>query len=546
MGNSNVTPTPTKPQILPKTLLEMIDEINRSSPGSTYFNTTNDFCVYLKIITEKGYTLSRLKEDVRIGQGYVYFLESHAQQGFSDIQTESTPIPDHQSQFDIFQYFADGINSLFGIKEGLETTSPSTSPPTQVYEPDNIILSKFGITDFNVQLKKTEDILRTYGVKDLSSDKEWTNIIKVIDKLSYLSITFENLEEFVNLMNDFGANAIKKWYDVLTKLTYIKITGYANIKQFILLITQFGVKYDTNFTHFIEVLVSFKTDLSSSMNPITKFVRDMKDVGYRYDQSQTYVDNIITYFIKCRYTLDTYSYRSNSNSINSIMGYSGETCKTNPNILPPSGLPSMIVRSFYGLNTKLPHFSNSLYDIRTPSLLEDLQFCDVIDSMQQAYMIANESVNSYNDATANFIPNSETIVPFFYSREFFQIYNDIDKYNNYPKVVSLMRDVAKGMDNFSATLNGIPEQKDNYNMYISLAKTIRVFPVICFQWLSYRIKTQCSNNPECKLQNYSVEVNPQPTDYSKYVNPNLTYSKAGEPTNIKPQPVKYRPSNPIL
>jgi len=525
IDKSNVTPTPTTPKIVPKTLLNMIDEINGSSTGSTYFNTTHDFCVYLKIITEHGYTLSRLKEDVRIGQGYVYFLESHSQQGFSDMNNESITTPPNKSQFDIFNYFVDGVNALFGKKEGLT----NTTTPKKMTDADNIILIKFGINDFNVKLKSAEDTLRKYGVKEVSDDSEWNNIVKVIDKLTKLSITFDNLDEFVELMQKFGADRISKWYKVLDRLTDVKIKGYPNIKEFILLIMDFGVRYDTNFNHFIDVFVNFKADLSSSLDPIKTFIGDMKYVGYRYDQNQSDVDNITIYFTKCRYTLDTYS--SGGSVVSGSTGYSEEKCKTNPSILPKFGLPRLIVRSFY--KYKLPHFSNILYDIRTPSLLNDLPFCDIIDSMQQAYMITEKDVKSYNDATANFIPNTELVVPFFYNTEFFQIVNNFGSYSNdYKKIVTLMRDIANGMDRYSITLKDVSESINDYKLYLSLAKTIRTFPIICFQTLSYRIIKEC-NNTKC-----SDIIK----DYSKYVNPDLSFSKAKE-ANISNN---FRPSKPIL
>jgi len=349
----------------------------------------------------------------------------------------------------------------------------------------------------------------------------------VLDRLTKLSITFNDLEEFVKLMQDFGANEIQKWYKVLDKLSDVKIRGFDNVKTFILLITGFGVRYEPTFIPFMEIIMQFGADFSTSLDTIIDFVGDMKYVGYMYDRNQMEVDGLINYFIRCRYTLDTYRGGSSTNSSGM---YSSVACAKDPKIMPPTGLPQLLVRTFY--EYKSPNYSNRLYDIRTISLLDNLPFCDVIDSMHQAYMLANndDNITSYNGVTQNFIPNATLVTAFFYKEEFFQILNKPSAYTD-EKVVLIMRDIANGMDRYAITIKDKPEYFDSYVIYISLAKTTRSFPAVTFQYMSNLIATTCKDGCLDLKQSYS-----------KYIDAGSSYSKAdtSDPNG------SYRPSKPIL
>jgi len=130
-------PVPTVPVIRPKTLIGMIDQINSASRYSRYFsNTEGDFYVYLTILIEHKYSISRILDDVRIGQGYIWFLNNHTKQGFDTIND----VPKEPEGF--FYYFINGVNSIFGIepskKEGLTTPPKKTEP--KILDSDNKII----------------------------------------------------------------------------------------------------------------------------------------------------------------------------------------------------------------------------------------------------------------------------------------------------------------------------------------------------------------------------------------------------------------------
>jgi hypothetical protein len=503
------------PQVKPSNLIDMIDRIINRSRNSKYFSNGN-FYQYLQVLIDNKYQLSNVLEDVGLGKEYKQFLET-TKQGFTTI----TPQSNKTSEFDIFQYFTDGFNSFFGMTPvNKEVEGMNPTPKAVITEADNVILKRFGITDYNEQLKSVKSILFKYHIHEINpKNTRWRNMINLIDNLTKVQITLDKLPQFVQLMVQFRAVRIIQWYDVLEKLTFLKITGYTNIREFIILISNFGVMYANNFNRFINIMVEFKADLSNSLVSMVTFVSDMIYIRYRYNTNANNVDNIIRYFILCGYTLTTYS------SSNNNMVYSSALCSKNPNTLPTPGLPRNIVISFY--EYKSPAFQNDLFDIQNLSFVKDMSFCDIIDSMQQAYMIASPNVTSYNGATQNFIPNVTKLIAFLYKSEFDQIIQKPGSYQNYNKRFRLIKDLANGVDSYKQSLKDKAEFRDDYNLYTSLAKTLNAYPILCFQYLSNFIRTNCSK-PNCEV--------------SKYVDVNGSFSKArndGKPTN-------YRQSNPIL
>jgi hypothetical protein len=398
------------------------------------------------------------------------------------------------------------------------TSPPPTTPPV-IMDSDTVVLTKFGLTDFNAQLKSVEDTLLKYNVQEIDpANTKWRNIVNVIDKLTKLSINISNLKEFIVLMVDFKADKISKWYDVMEQLTYVKIKGFTNIKGFIELIIKFDIIYSQNFKDFINIIVIFKADLSTSLIPIRNFVEDMIYVGYKYNVNRKNVDDIIYYFIACKYTL--YSYSDNFPST-----YSSERCIKDKNVLPPSGLPSKIVRSFYDYRS--PNLQNDLYDIRNVSLLENIPFCDTMDAMHQAYMIASPNTKSYNKITQNFSDQITKVLAFLYKEELEKIITKPTSYTDYKKRVAIIRDMKNGMIRYTESLKEKAETIDDYKLYLSLSKTMDSFPVLCFQILSNYILKKCKDT-NC--------------DLLQYVDTDFTFHKArsdGKPTN-------YRKNDPVL
>jgi hypothetical protein len=525
-------------QITVNTLTSWIDDINRSSNTGYFSNKEGDFNKYLKIIIEKSYTTSRLKDDIKSGQKYITFLKENKiieeqKQNFTTLTDSGNTIM--QYIFNLRNsYFVSPVNprtptatrpvffaesvfySLFKRTEGMET-------PTQIKPSDTDILARFNVTDFNAQLNTVKIELKKYNLSQIDTNNtEWNNMINVIDRLTKLKITITDFDNFIQLMKEFGANTIKEWYDVLDKLTKIKIQSYSNIKIFIELLTGFGVLYNTNFVAFITIITEFNADLSKSLDPVTGFVDDMKAIGYKYNTNQKEVDSIVRYFAKCNYTLNTYKRDKSSET--------GFDCNNLSETVDNSiiGLPSLIVRSLHSY--KSPNsINNNLYDIQFPGLIEkNVTYCDVIEVLHQAYILA-KNLTSYNKENAIISTNLSIIVSFFYAEELQNIVKSLKSYAPTDKRNLLMRGVSDGMINYSKIFKNDPQRQSEYKMYTSIANFIRIFPALSFQYLSSEIISKCGTDPNC--QYYTVNVNPE---YSN--------SKASTTDST----INKRPNGPVL
>jgi hypothetical protein len=388
---------------------------------------------------------------------------------------------------------------------------------------DYATLQRFNIKDFNVELQGVENKLRRYGVKNIDRKKsEWRNIINVIDKLTKLDMTIQNLDAFIQLMEKFGAKNIIEWYNVLERLTELKIKSFNNIKIFIELITDFKVRYSTNFVDFIETIVIFKPDLSSSLDPIIEFIGDMKAVGFRYDTNSEDVRNIVRYFAACKFTLDTYKHMEET----PITGF---VCNNTSSSIDNTiiGLPSKLVLSFHSYNTA-NGIQNGLVDLkRQPGVIINEQYCDVISAMHQAYMIS-KNLSNYNGENTLIVPNVINIAAFFYKEEFDNILGKINAYSDANKRIELMTGVSNGMINYANMFKTDPTRQNTYEDYNKLAKIIRLFPAVMFQYMSNEFISKCGSDNSCL---YSTTVNP-------------IYSECKASTTNKL--VNYRPHEPVL
>jgi hypothetical protein len=505
--NQNVTPT---------ILISWIDEINRTATSGTYFsNDSGDFDTFLKILIEGKYTTSRFKNDVSIGQTYDEFMSMHP--------TPTTPPAPSQSQqqnfsnmtynndnMDIFQTLERWFLYMLGMNrytENMESSGMSAS--------DKSILNNFGITDFNEQLLSVENKLRQYGVRDMdSSQTEWKNIVNVIHKLTLTKITINELDDFVKLMDEFGAKSIKEWYDVLDKLTQIKIESYDNVKTFITEITKFGVIYKENFDLFIQYLKIFKSDFSSgNLIPVITFMNDMKKTQntYQTNQGTVVVNNIIQYFTNYNFTLMLY-YSGSSFSI----------IKCDQII--PKNFPSLLVNSLYDYGTK-GSYGNNLYDIQANHNSQTLfEACDIVNAMHEAYMIAN-SKGEYNGHTALIDPNVTIISSFFYKEEMDAILNKPNHYSSHIKRVLIINDIADGMVRYSEVFK--VDRKQDYELYNNIAKLLKIIPAVAFQYLSNEFISKCDGK-DCW--------------YTVYVDP--VYSECKASTSNKT--INYRPKPPVM
>lgn len=512
-------PSPASPpdaNVTTVTLISWIDEMNRSSKSSTYFsNNEGNFDTFLKILINTKYTTSRLKSDIGIGQTYDEFMNMHSNE---DVPPKPTSQPQlqgfsnmayNENDMDVFQIISRWARSLLGMNQYVETLES-----TEASESDKTILNKFGITDFNQQLLSVENKLRQYGVKDMDSTKtEWVNIVNVIDKLTLASITINQLDDFVTLMINFNAKTITEWYDVLDKLTQIKIQSYDTIKTFLTEITDFGVKYKHNFDLFIQYLNVFESNFSDgNLTPIITFMKDMKKTQntYHLTEGTNVVNEIIKYFTNYKFPLMVYYSNSPFNACEKTL---------------PKNFPSLLVNSLYDYGNT-GSYGNKLYDIqanKNPQIL--FKLCDVVNAMQEAYMITNLR-NEYNGRIALIVPNVAIISSFFYQEEMNKIVKIKDHYSSNSKRVSMINDIADGMIRYSAIFKA--DRKTEFDLYNNIAKFLKIFPVLSFQYLSNEFMEKCSDNKECW--------------YNLYVDPGYSECKASTSNRT----LNYRPKPPVL
>jgi hypothetical protein len=145
--------------------------------------------------------------------------------------------------------------------------------------------------------------------------------------------------------------------------------------------------------------------------------------------------------------------------------------------------------------------------------------CDMANYMQEAYMIA-VGLDSYNDIPSFIIPNVKIIASFFYKEEMDNIIGDTNAYSNMKKRVLMMRNISKGMIEYSEMFK--TERINDYKLYSSIANFLVLFPALSFQYLS-------------------TEFYSKNGLYSQYVDPTYSECKASKVNKS----INYRTSDPI-
>jgi len=149
----------------------------------------------------------------------------------------------------------------------------------------------------------------------------------------------------------------------------------------------------------------------------------------------------------------------------------------------------------------------------------------MIDALQEAYMIIS-SQPTYNSKSAIVFPNVAIIASFFYQEEMNAVVNQPNYYSDIEKRLSIINDIADGMIRYSEVFK--PGRPREYKLYNDIAKFLKIFPVLSFQYFSNEFMGKCSDGHDCL--------------YSIYVDP--TYSECKASTSKRT--VNYRPNPPVL
>jgi hypothetical protein len=481
------------------TLSNWFQNISTSYP-SFFTQTSVNFLDFLNILIKNSYTLNSMNRDISLGMTYKKItlqtipMKNNTTEKFSAMNSfiES----DYMKLIDKYiHYFS---QYLFGFRgnhyEGMDTTEMIAS--------DAAILTSFGISSFSDgSLKNLEQILIQNNVSDIDPSKTpWENIMIFIFAMIKIQVTNANLQDFITLMKNFNALYITDWLNVLKKLAPYKITGYSDVNTFITQITAFGVRYDSpNFDVFIAKMIDFNADFSgvNKLQPLITFLNDMTTIGATYNtiEGTAYVNNIIDYFVHYKFTLLTYSSKTNLQLT--------DCASPNMTSFPPH-FCSSLVNAMYKY-TDTTHF-HSFYDIQTQSLFNLIPYCDAFDAMQQAYTLCKG-----DQSESIIIQNKIIIVSFFYPEEVQAIIANSMTYNNIDKRVKMMHDIASTMKKIAKTFDQ-SSQKDTILLYNSIANVFTIFPAVSFQYFSNLFISSCSDG-KCDT-------------YSLYVDPKYTYAKA--------------------
>jgi hypothetical protein len=249
----------------------------------------------------------------------------------------------------------------------------------------------------------------------------------------------------------------------------------------------------------------------------------MKTVGLNYGTTEKTqkIQNIITFFVNRRLPLAVYY---GSTQITSFK-VANKKCDDVPSL--PANFPSTFLLELNTSSRNATSYKNSLYDVFTPKDMKDVEICDLITAMQEAYMLAKgSSASSYNNQPAIIIPNVNMITSFFYKEELDTIVNQPNHYSNIDKRIEMMNGVASGMIRYSSEFKGARES--DYKLYNKIAKFLQLFPVLSFQYFSKEFITICQDKDNCP--------------YSFYVDPHYTECKA----STKYRTVNHRPDPPVV
>ena len=434
---------------------EFIDKI----PG--YFSACNaDFNAYLNLITTRNYTIKSIQRDKALGATYCRYMSNTptavTTAGFTTLDREDEPSKYFgRMASKLLNYVFSAGKQLLGYqRDGFDT------PPQP---PDNVVLTAFGIINYDTQLSGLENtLLGKYGFQN------WSDLMSFIDPLSKL-IQFDYLPNYINVMIKFGARTKNDWTSITTSLAGMKINDYANITEFLSIISSMGVNFN-NFPEFSDKMIQFKADLRSSppalqTSAIRVFCKDMTDNKFRYDDAETKqkINNIIDYFVTIRYDLQSYA----------------------------SSFPHLMVVAMisYDSSTKSP-YPNQLYDIAEgPHLIQALpKDVNWNQIMEQAYFIATDA-----NAGSNILNNDTNItrfVAFLYSTEFQVLKsNAATQYSNQSVRLKLMNDISLAMEKLAIEYN---ENDSLVEFYTKMSNLTKAFPFLMFEYLHQLISTRCS------------------------------------------------------
>lgn len=450
-----------------------IDDVSRfisDMPTSYEFNTKYNFNKYIDKLTDRKYSVKRLKHDASMGKTYTSFMEGEPQQT-SDSSNK--------------QGFIGSIRGLFSRIEGfLEGFSTPSRPP------DEQILVTFGITDFRKPLEDVEDIFSKNGLHDFSNgSNDWNTMINTIHQMNKLGIRSANLSEWNALMGRFGAENVPNWLAVLKEMDGLKLNGFASVNKFLTAIIDFGVNYSNNYSAFLKAIKPFGMDLTKT--GFYTFLKDMKSCGLTYGNNPDKVNNIIHYFVALGVSLNVYDQADNGRPsyswmVNSLCTYGKGSPSSNN--LDDLNLDILNMAELYG--TEPPIKKITYVDaetkpefIKTVNRVKNRLVRLINGNMMDDYLVSD---HLFQEEVREMIKSSKT--------------GDFSGYTrNYKN--QMMMDVGHSILKYLVNdqSNQDPQSdKTQLEKRRDLAYMCILYPSVMFEYVVKKIKIRCADNDNCE------------------------------------------------
>lgn len=502
-----------------------IDPINDGSP-KFFKKCSASLGDFFDRLTSAKLSLSDIMDRKRKGETYPKFMNVYESfTGFTEEGSKSDKKASNEnktiSQQDMFSSISEYVSTqseyLYGLFFGSNVKEGMPS--------DDVTYNAFFGNGYSQKLKSFEARVNARGLS--GSD----NVAKYINALNNAIIRYNDYNNLEQLFDEFNGSPIEpfKLIEVLNILSKLGVTGVTGISRFIQRINWFQVKYKTNFTNFIKKMQTFCNGPNVQPDDLVKFIKDLQDLKFSYDNDANTVDAIVDYLVYFKIYLKNYinvvTFEDSSGNVKNL----------------DSGFMRRFIKKLYN---KEP----SLYDIKTPGIYnpsidpEISSVAPILCNNISQFDGVTSMIDAYNHCLSSGIlkQNLLIIISFFYKEE---VQSIIDTSTTYTLTDQhkLMKSIAAGIIYYS--------DKDLYDpatkkLYMSIAKLLNMFPVLSFNYLSEEIKMMFPMNsqPEAMGDKYKCTGHTVETcSYYLYVDPDFSLCKA----STKEGKTNYRPTKPI-
>lgn len=448
-------------------MLNVMNFINNQSSKNYFYYSNNvastDLKKYWELINRHTLTIYQIIKEAKMG--------STANSYVNAIPRKPENFENRNSALrQMSNLWKDVKSYLFG-QEGFGTTNFKTitiekARNLRMTMSDDQIFQNFGITNHHDRMEiKTS--MNKYKI--INNTTDWENIMVLITVLQSAGVRYANLNEYSTLMNSFDARTVDQWIEFLGYMEELNIKTYDKASRFIKTLVKFKVKYNGNFSMFMERINNFGfAKLSNNFDNFELFVDNMITIGYNYKDNSDQVNTILDYLTKLGFDFTQYKLGSLANNI---------------------------IMLLFEYSSKTDYIGNALKDILNYERLNLNNIELKGDTGPRLYQrIAKQAtiIAEGNQSENNLIyANKQDIIPFLYEKEFKQI---VEK-NQFSEseIVIIMKSVGQGMHNYAKSLD---KKMDGVDKRIKKLNVVRLiidmYPYTVFQFLT----TEIRSNPD--------------------------------------------------